>query len=58
MRKNKGVLEALFILKLTIKERTSVGKPTYIAFVELEEVFNNINKLVQNVQHMENRLEI
>ena len=42
-RKNKGTREAILALRLITAKRTSAGKKTAIAFIDLEKAFDNVN---------------
>jgi hypothetical protein len=41
-RKNRGTREAILALKSLIEERMNMGKTTYVAFVDLEKAFDNV----------------
>jgi len=42
-RKDKGTRESILYLWLIIVKMFRINKPTYIAFVDLEKAFNNLN---------------
>ena len=43
-RKERGTREALLSLRLIQNDRLRVGKPTFIAFVNLEKAFDKVSK--------------
>jgi len=42
-RKNMGTREAILALRIIIEKRIRKDKPTYIAFVDIEKAFDNVN---------------
>ena len=42
-RKNKGTREAILALRILIEKRMEKNKPTFIAFVDLEKAFDNVD---------------
>ncbi|HCF9438095.1 TPA: reverse transcriptase family protein, partial [Pseudomonas aeruginosa] len=48
-RRNVGTREAILTLRLILEDRLRKGKPTFLAFVDLEKAFDNVdwNKLFQ-----------
>ena len=48
-RRNVGTREAMLTLRLILEDRLRKGKPTFLAFVDLEKAFDNVdwNKLFQ-----------
>jgi len=42
-RKNVGIREAILALRIIIDKRIRKDKPTYIAIVDIEKAFDNVN---------------
>jgi len=42
-RKNRGTREAILALRTLIEERIRISKPTFMAFVDLEKAFDNVD---------------
>jgi len=42
-RKNMGTREAILALRIIVEKRIRKDKPTYLAFVDIEKAFDNVN---------------